>query len=83
MAQERASARGVVLVDNREASDRLRFPTLVGQGSPTWVPSILSPLRRRPEPSPCKHTYNHQRSHSSIGGRAPITRVTNVPGDYS
>lgn len=29
------------------------------------------------------HSYNHHRSHSSIGGRAPITRVTNVPGDYS
>jgi transposase InsO family protein len=29
------------------------------------------------------HSYNHHRSHSSIGGRAPITRVANVPGDYS
>ena len=29
------------------------------------------------------HSYNHHRSHSSIGGRPPITRVTNVPGDYN
>ncbi len=29
------------------------------------------------------HSYNHHRSHSSIGERAAIARVTNVPGDYS
>jgi transposase InsO family protein len=28
------------------------------------------------------HSYNHHRSHTALGGRAPITRVTNVPGDY-
>jgi transposase InsO family protein len=29
------------------------------------------------------HMYNHHRPHSSLGGRPPITRVTNVPGQYS
>jgi transposase InsO family protein len=29
------------------------------------------------------HSYNHHRPHSSLGGRPPITRVTNLPGDYS
>jgi transposase InsO family protein len=28
------------------------------------------------------HMYNHHRPHSSLGGRPPITRVTNVPGEY-
>jgi transposase InsO family protein len=26
------------------------------------------------------HTYNHHRPHTALGGRAPITRLTNVPG---
>jgi transposase InsO family protein len=26
------------------------------------------------------HTYNHERAHSALGGRPPISRVTNVPG---
>ena len=26
------------------------------------------------------HIYNHHRAHSAIGGRPPITRLTNVPG---
>lgn len=29
------------------------------------------------------HFYNHHRAHSAIGGRPPITRVTNVPGHHS
>jgi len=28
------------------------------------------------------HTYNHHRQHSAIGKVAPITRLTNVPGQY-
>ena len=28
------------------------------------------------------HTYNHHRLHSAIGGHPPITRLTNVPGQY-
>lgn len=26
------------------------------------------------------HTYNHHRPHTALGGKPPITRVTNVPG---
>ena len=29
------------------------------------------------------HIYNHHRPHTALGGRPPITRVTNAPGDYS
>ena len=29
------------------------------------------------------HQYNHHRSHSAIGGLPPITRVTNVPAQYT
>jgi transposase InsO family protein len=29
------------------------------------------------------HLYNHHRSHTSLGGQAPMTRVNNLPGQYS
>ena len=29
------------------------------------------------------HFYNHHRVHSAIGGKPPITRVTNVPGHHT
>ncbi len=29
------------------------------------------------------HEYNHHRPHTAIGNSAPITRLTNVPGQYS
>ncbi len=29
------------------------------------------------------HTYNHHRQHSAIGRATPISRLTNVPGQYS
>ncbi len=32
---------------------------------------------------PWLHFYNHHRAHSAIGGKAPITRLTNVPGHHS
>lgn len=38
--------------------------------------------RRRALPA-WLHAYNHHRLHSAIGGAAPITRLTNVPGRYS
>ena len=28
------------------------------------------------------HTYNHHRPHTALGGKPPISRVTNVPKDY-
>ena len=29
------------------------------------------------------HSYNHHRPHTAIGGQPPITRLTNLPGQYS
>jgi len=29
------------------------------------------------------HLYNHHRSHTALGGRSPIERVNNLPGNYS
>ena len=29
------------------------------------------------------HHYNHHRPHTATGGNPPITRLTNVPGQYS
>ena len=29
------------------------------------------------------HLYNHHRAHSAIGGKPPVTRLTNVPGHHS
>jgi transposase InsO family protein len=29
------------------------------------------------------HTYNHHRAHSAIGGKPPISRLTNLPGHHS
>jgi transposase InsO family protein len=29
------------------------------------------------------HLYNHQRPHTAIGGRTPISRLTNLPGQYT
>lgn len=29
------------------------------------------------------HTYNHHRQHSAIGKASPITRLTNLPGQYN
>jgi transposase InsO family protein len=29
------------------------------------------------------HRYNHHRSHTALGGRPPVSRVNNLPGNYS
>jgi len=29
------------------------------------------------------HFYNHHRVHSAIGGKPPVTRLTNVPGHHT
>lgn len=29
------------------------------------------------------HRYNHHRCHTALGGATPMSRVTNLPGDYS
>jgi len=42
-----------------------------------------SELQRRKALPAWLHAYNHHRLHSAIGGAAPITRLTNVPGQYT
>jgi transposase InsO family protein len=42
----------------------------------------LSESERRDALPGWLHEYNHHRSHTAIGRRAPITRLTNVPGQY-
>jgi transposase InsO family protein len=32
---------------------------------------------------PFLHLYNHNRSHTSLGGLPPISRVDNLPGYYN
>ncbi len=38
---------------------------------------------RRSALPPWLHTYNHHRQHSAIGKVPPITRLTNLPGQYN
>ncbi|WP_345119688.1 integrase core domain-containing protein, partial [Knoellia locipacati] len=32
---------------------------------------------------PWLHFYNHHRVHSALGGRPPVTRLTNLPGHHT
>jgi len=42
-----------------------------------------SEAQRRSALTPWLHTYNHHRQHSAIGKVPPITRLTNLSGQYS
>jgi transposase InsO family protein len=42
-----------------------------------------SEAARRAAFEPWLHWYNHHRPHSSLGGRPPITRCTNLPEPYN
>jgi transposase InsO family protein len=44
---------------------------------------FLSELARRQALPGWLHEYNHHRPHTAIGRRAPITRLTNLSGQYS
>ena len=43
----------------------------------------LSETERRAALAGWLHEYNHHRPHSAIGGKPPISRLTNVPDQYS
>jgi transposase InsO family protein len=43
----------------------------------------LSESQRRDALPAWLHEYNHHRPHTAIGRQAPITRLTNVPGQYT
>ena len=38
---------------------------------------------RRKAPPAWIHEYNHHRPHTAIGGKPPISRSTNLPGQYT
>jgi len=42
-----------------------------------------SEAERRTALAPWLHQYNHHRPHTACGNRPPITRLTNLPGQYS
>src|SRR4051794_19701827 len=44
---------------------------------------FLSELARRQDLPGWLHEYNHHRPHTAIGRRAPITRLTNLSGQYT
>jgi transposase InsO family protein len=40
--------------------------------------------RQRRDALPTRlHSYNHHRPHTACGNKAPITRLTNLPGQYN
>jgi transposase InsO family protein len=43
----------------------------------------LSETERRPALTGWLHEYNHHRPHSAIGGKPPISRLTNLPDQYT
>ncbi|MBD3134669.1 integrase core domain-containing protein, partial [Microbispora bryophytorum] len=42
-----------------------------------------SEAERRAALDPWLHMYNHHRGHTALKGQPPISRVTNLPGQYS
>jgi transposase InsO family protein len=42
-----------------------------------------SEAARRAELPRWVHSYNHHRAHSALGGHAPVTRLTNLPGHHT
>jgi transposase InsO family protein len=48
-----------------------------------YVKLYTSEAERREAFEPFLHLYNHHRSHTALGGKPPISRVDNLPGDSS
>jgi transposase InsO family protein len=48
-----------------------------------FVEMFTSEAARRAAFPAWLHTYNHHRPHTGIGGHPPISRLTNLPGQYS
>lgn len=59
-----------------------RFHRTLGGG---WAYGrfYTSDTERRAALAPWLHHYNHHRLHSAIGNKPPISRLTNLPGQYS
>jgi transposase InsO family protein len=48
-----------------------------------YVRPYRSEAQRRRRLDSWLHTYNHHRCHTALGGQPPISRVNNLPGQYS
>lgn len=48
-----------------------------------YVRTYTSEQERVEAFGPFLHLYNHHRSHTALGGKPPISRVSNLVGDYS
>jgi transposase InsO family protein len=59
-----------------------RFHRTLGDG---WAYARFYPseAERRQALPGWLHYYNHHRAHSAIGGKPPVSRLTNVPGHHS
>ena len=59
-----------------------RFHRTLGDG---WAYARFynSEAERREALPAWLHFYNHHRAHSAIGGKPPVTRLTNVPGHHT
>jgi len=55
-------------------------PTKMFQGS-TLV--VTSDTTRNQALTRWLYLYNHHRTHTSLGGQPPMTRVNNLPGQHS
>lgn len=59
-----------------------RFHRTLGDG---WAyAKFYDSTRQRDDALPAwLHFYNHHRAHSALGGKPPVTRLTNLPGHHS
>ena len=48
-----------------------------------YVRTYTSEEERMEAFGPFLHLYNHHRSHTALGGKPPISRVSNLAGDYT
>jgi len=60
--------------------ERFHRPLADGWG---YARCYASEAERRTALAPWLHQYNHHRPHTACGNRPPITRLTNLPGQYS
>ena len=51
-------------------------------GMPQLVVAVVLVEGRPPRRPAWIHEYNHHRPHTAIGKATPITRLTNLPGQF-
>ena len=69
--------------ESRQSHGKIeRFHRTMADGW-AYARHYLSETERRAALAGWLHEYNHHRPHSAIGGKPPITRLTNVPDQYT